>query len=82
MTTKRAVLLGLVLVVATPVGASARGDRGGDQGNGNDQERCERAQGDCRGSFSPGPFKDSPVTIIICPPGTQQCGNGQPSRSS
>lgn len=28
-----------------------------------------------RGAFSPGPFDRSPVTIIICPPGTQYCGS-------
>lgn len=29
-----------------------------------------------RGAFSPGPFDRSPVTIIICPPGTVNCGTG------
>lgn len=37
-----------------------------------DRHRNERRN---RGAFSPGPFQDSPVTIIICPPGTQYCGS-------
>lgn len=39
-------------------------------GNRGDQNRRRN-----RGSFSPGPFDRSPVTIIICPPGTQYCGS-------
>lgn len=31
----------------------------------NRSRRCERTSGDCRSSFSPGPFKDSPVTICL-----------------
>lgn len=31
----------------------------------NRSRRCERSSGDCRSSFSPGPFKDSPVTICL-----------------
>lgn len=38
----------------------------------NDRHRNERRN---RGAFSPGPFDRSPVTIIICPPGTQYCGS-------
>jgi len=55
------------------------GDDGGrdsyrqEYGNRGDQSRC-RGRG-CRGSFSPGPFDRSPVTIIVCPPGTQYCGS-------
>lgn len=45
-------------------------------GCGNRSRRCENARGDCRSSFSPGPFDHSPVTIIICPPGTVNCGSG------
>jgi hypothetical protein len=55
-------------------------DRGDSYGNGrydydygsHDRRRNERRN---RGAFSPGPFDDSPVTIIICPPGTQYCGS-------
>lgn len=39
------------------------GNSGGENGNGNDQRRCHNASGDCRGSFSPGPFDRSPVDI-------------------
>jgi hypothetical protein len=39
------------------------GNSGGENGNGNDQRRCHNARGDCRGSFSPGPFDRSPVEI-------------------
>lgn len=39
------------------------GDSGGEQGSGNDQRRCHGARGDCRGSFSPGPFDRSPIDI-------------------
>lgn len=58
-------------------GDSYGNDSGGDcrgGGCGNDQRRCRGDQ--CRGSFSPGPFDRSPVTIIICPPGTVNCGTG------
>jgi hypothetical protein len=46
-------------------------------GNRGDQNRRRN-----RGSFSPGPFDRSPVTIIICPPGTQYCGSdgGRPDQ--
>lgn len=37
-----------------------------------DRHRNERRN---RGAFSPGPFDRSPVTIIICPPGTPYCGS-------
>jgi hypothetical protein len=55
-------------------------DGGDSYGNGrydydygsHDRRRNERRN---RGAFSPGPFDDSPVTIIICPPGTQYCGS-------
>lgn len=45
-------------------------DSGGDYGNGNDQRRCHNGQ-NCRGSFSPGPFEDSPVDAFNgnCLPG-------------
>lgn len=54
------------------------GSRGGDNGDGNDQRRCHRSSGDCRSSFSPGPFKDSPV--VICMPNSCN-GQDQPGRS-
>lgn len=46
-------------------------------GCGNRSRRCERSSGDCRSSFSPGPFKDSPVTICLpysCNSGGEQSG--------
>lgn len=52
-----------------------RGDNSGDQDYdqwNSDQRNHNRRN---RGAFSPGPFEDSPVTIIICPPGTQYCGS-------
>lgn len=47
------------------------GDQDYDQWN-SDQRNHNRRN---RGAFSPGPFEDSPVTIIVCPPGTQYCGS-------
>lgn len=43
------------------------GNRGDCQsgGCGNRSRRCDRSSGDCRSSFSPGPFKDSPVVICF-----------------
>jgi hypothetical protein len=53
-------------------------DGGGGGQNYEDQwsnEDRNRNRNRNRGAFSPGPFDDSPVTIIICPPGTQYCGS-------
>lgn len=55
--------LAVMVVVLSFVGPLALADDGGDYGNGNDQRRCHHAEGDCRGSFSPGPFDRSPVDI-------------------
>lgn len=61
-----------------------RGD-GGDNGNGNDQRRCHHATGDCRGSFSPGPFDRSPVDAFngntVCLPGST-CYANSPSTTT
>lgn len=49
-------------------------------GCGNRSRRCDRSSGDCRSSFSPGPFKDSPVTICLpysCNSGGQQSGGNR-----
>jgi hypothetical protein len=59
---KRPTVAGLVLAVMLLAAGPARAyDDGGDYGNGNDQRRCHRSEGDCRGSFSPGPFDRSPI---------------------
>lgn len=54
------------------------GSRGGDNGDGNDQRRCHGARGDCRGSFSPGPFDRSPVEIhdVCISPNCSNFGHG------
>lgn len=55
-------------------------DCGGYRGGGQDYEYDygshdrNRNRGRDRGAFSPD-LQDSPVTIIICPPGTQYCGS-------
>lgn len=49
-------------------------------GCGNRSRRCDRSTGDCRSSFSPGPFKDSPVTICLpysCNSGGEQGGGNR-----
>lgn len=58
-------VMGGLLVTSLLFGGTAYSydDRGGDNGNGNDQRRCHNSEGDCRGSFSPGPFDRSPVDI-------------------
>lgn len=48
----------------------------------NRSRRCDRSSGDCRSSFSPGPFKDSPVYICApysCNSGGQQSGSNDGS---
>lgn len=63
---KKLVMGGLALSFLFPSSALAyRGDRGdcNREGNCNDQRKCEGSSGDCRGSFSPGPFDRSPVDI-------------------
>jgi hypothetical protein len=60
---RRPVVAGLVLAATLLVAGPARAHDGGDYGNGNDQRRCHRSEGDCRGSFSPGPFDRSPVDV-------------------
>ena len=55
--------------------------RGG--GCGTHSRRCEGSRGDCRSSFSPGPFKDSPVTICApysCNSGGEQSGGNRQDR--
>ncbi len=51
------------------------GQYGGERGDDWNNEDYNRNRGRDRGAFSPGPFRDSPVSIIICPPGTQYCGS-------
>lgn len=81
----------VLAVPAMPAQASHQGGRYGDErercydSDGcNDQEYDQnygsrddrnRNRDRNRGAFSPGPFDRSPVTIIICPPGTQYCGS-------
>lgn len=85
-----AVLLGVGLVIATPVGAWADHERGRcydgdycgdqeyDQWN-SDQNNHNRRN---RGAFSPGPFDDSPVDAFnnVCMPGATCTYNPPPEQ--
>lgn len=80
----RVLLVGLVAGIVPAVPANADHDyrgcdpyyedcRGDEYDQWDSDQRSHNRRN--RGSFSPGPFQDSPVTIIICPPGTQYCGS-------
>jgi hypothetical protein len=84
MSLRRAALVGLVLAVASPVGASAK-DRGG--GDGRDSRgKCENAQACDDRDFSP-TFRDSPVdisgnTICVMPGSCSSPEAGRAQRQS
>jgi hypothetical protein len=81
----RKIIVGLVLAATLLAGTGpAFGyDDGGENGNGNDSRRCDRAAQNCRGSFSPGPFDRSPVDashnqICVMPNSCSSQGKDKP----